>query len=62
MTQGSDTPDLVVDYPHDAHHTIISRSSYPHDIHHNPICPFCAGYWSVNVSGRCYTSSIKKVK
>ena len=77
MTQGLDTPDLVVkypqrlstdtpilagipmSYPHDAHHTTISRSSYPHDLHHKTQCPFCPTYWSVNVSGRCYTSSIK---
>ena len=49
-------------YPHDAHHTTNLRLSYPHDVHHNPKCPFCTGYCSVNVSGACYTSSIKKVE
>jgi hypothetical protein len=42
-------------YPHDAHHTLNLRSSYPHDVSHNPKCPFCPGYYSVNVSGVCYT-------
>ncbi len=32
------------------------------EVYHNPKCPFWYGYWSVNVSGRCYTSSIKKVE
>jgi hypothetical protein len=41
--------------PHDVHHTLKSRLSYPHDVHHNPLCPFCPGYYSVNVSGVCYT-------
>jgi hypothetical protein len=49
-------------YPHDVDHTLKLRLSYPHDIHHMTRCPFCPTYWSVNVSGRCYTSSIKKVE
>jgi hypothetical protein len=49
-------------YPHGVDHTLTLRLSYPHDIHHTTRCPFCPTYWWVNVSGRGYTSSIKKVE
>ena len=49
-------------YPHDVDHTLKLRLSYPHDVHHMTRCPFCPTYWLVNVSGGCYTSSIKKVE
>jgi hypothetical protein len=58
----TDTPILAgipESYAHDVDHIPISRSNYPHDLHHKTQCPFCPTYWSVNVSGRCYTSSIK---
>ncbi len=41
---------------------VLFGSGLKCDALHNPLCPFCPGYYSVNVSGTCYTSSIKKVK